>query len=362
MFGPIPSFPCAVVEIWGLTLVALPTTAALAAVALIGYIFGTRTRSRAESMNDGRRQRELERAATIAWQLESIAERLRQDLASHHAQVELFKNRLRRAQADGSERSWKELCEMAESVLGPTMQMAQQLSLAYDEIRQQSDALETFAQGRTDPLTGVGNGRALESKLQVLLTTPGGKPLEFVAAIVSLDRIQNLTGESGGLSQVLLLPKLASVIRTCMRDADFVARFGDDEFVVVMPNTNLNGATVFADRLRHRIVQELGQTTCCGMAAATLGDDCKSLLARADSALYSAKASGRNRLFFHTGSQIREHRATSANTVDRQTTSPRVHRSSGKESQQPSPFGECSPMPVAGDEMDRMTSSPMERD
>ena len=54
-------------------------------------------------------------------------------------------------------------------MLGPTMQLAHQLSHAYDQIRQQSDALETFTQGRTDPLTGVGNGRALEQQLQVLL-------------------------------------------------------------------------------------------------------------------------------------------------------------------------------------------------
>jgi diguanylate cyclase len=303
------NLPFAVIEVWGLTLVALPTTAALAAIALIGYVFGTRTRSKAESLNDGRRQRELERAAAIAWQLEAIAERLRQDLAAHHSQIELFKQRLRRAQADGSEKSWRELCDVAESVLGPTMQMAQRLSHAYDEIRQQSDALETFAQGRTDPLTGVGNGRALESKLQVLLSTPGGGALEFVAAIVSLDRMQNLAAESGGLPLVSLLPKLAGVIRVCMRDSDFVSRFGDEEFVVVMPGTNLTGASVFADRLRNRVVQEMGQTVCCGLASAVVGDDSKSLLARADSALYSAKASGRNRLFVHTGSQIREHRS-----------------------------------------------------
>ena len=51
-------------------------------------------------------------------------------------------------------------------MLGPTMQLAHQLSHAYDQIRQQSDALETFTQGRTDPLTGVGNGRALEQQLR----------------------------------------------------------------------------------------------------------------------------------------------------------------------------------------------------
>src|SRR5688500_12337408 len=104
-------------EFWGVTFVALPVAAGLAAVVLVGYIFGTRTRSKVETEIDGRRQRELERAAGIAWHLETVADRLRKDLATHHSQVELFKNRLRRAQNDGSEESWKDLCGVAESVL-----------------------------------------------------------------------------------------------------------------------------------------------------------------------------------------------------------------------------------------------------
>ena len=300
------------IEFWGVSFVALPAAAGLAAVALVGYIFGTRTRSRSETEIDGRRQRELERAAGIAWHLETVADRLRKDLATHHSQVELFKRRLRRAQTEGSDKSWTELCGVAESVLGPTMQMAQQLSHAYDEIRQQSDALETFAQGRTDPLTGVGNGRALESQLQVLLTTSGRGAVDFVVAIVSLDRSVTGAPESGALSHVSLLPGLAAIIRSCMRDSDFVARFGDEEFVVVMPQTTLAGASVFGERLRTRAASELGGTVCCGLAAAIAGDDSKALLARADSALYSAKASGRSRLFVHSGSQIREHRPDTA--------------------------------------------------
>ena len=73
-------------------------------------------------------------------------------------------------------------------MLGPTMQLAHQLSHAYDQIRQQSDALETFTQGRTDPLTGVGNGRALEQQLQVLLAAAARGNTEFAIALVSLDR------------------------------------------------------------------------------------------------------------------------------------------------------------------------------
>ena len=93
-----------------------------------------------------------------------------------------------------------------------------------------------------------------------------------------------------------------------MRDSDFVARYGDDEFVVVMPQTSLIGARVFAQRVQKRVRDELSASVCCGLTEVQVGDDTKSLLARADSALYSAKAAGLNRLFVHTGSQIREER------------------------------------------------------
>ena len=225
--------PIAAIEFWGLTLVALPTSMALAAVALIGYLCGQRTRQATQTELDECRRREVARASQIAWKLEAIAERLRQDLAAHHSQVELFKRQLRRAQEDGSEQAWKQLCAEAESVLRPTMQLAQQLSHAYDEIRQQSDALETFTHGRTDPLTGAGNAKALEGQLDVLFGSASRGATEFVVAMISLDRDDR---SSGDISLNNKLPKLANVIRSCMRETDFVARFGDEEFVVEMSN------------------------------------------------------------------------------------------------------------------------------
>jgi diguanylate cyclase (GGDEF)-like protein len=184
------------------------------------------------------------------------------------------------------------------------MQLAHQLSNAYDQIRQQSDALETFTQGRTDPLTGVGNGRALEQQLRILLSGAYKGNPAFAVALVSLDR-----GGAEGRSKALvlpLLPKLASAIRSCMRDSDFVARYGDDEFVVVMPQTSLTGARIFANRVRRRALDELSASVCCGLTEVQEGDDARALLARADSALYSAKAAGSNRLFVHAGGHIRE--------------------------------------------------------
>jgi diguanylate cyclase (GGDEF)-like protein len=290
-----------------LAVIGLPVTVALASVALIGYMFGQRTRTKMMAVLDARRQQELERAARIAWQLENIADTLRKDLVSHHAHVTSFKRRLRQARDQASDEAWELLCAEAEAILGPTMQLAHQLSYAYDQIRQQSDALETFTQGRTDPLTGVGNGRALEQQLQVLLAAAARGSSQFCIALVSLDRVHaEAAGRSPG-PVLPMLPKLAAVIRACMRGPDFVARYGDEEFVVVMPNTTLAGANVFGDRLRKRVVQDLGTSVCCGITQAHGGDDAHSIFARADSALYSAKAAGTNRLFVHTGAHIREH-------------------------------------------------------
>jgi diguanylate cyclase (GGDEF)-like protein len=285
----------------------LPVTVALGAVALIGYIFGQRTRTKMMAALDDRRQQELARAARIAWQLENIAETLRKDLVAHHSQVAKFKRRLRQAKDYAGDSAWELLCAEAEAMLGPTLQLAHQLSYAYDQIRQQSDALETFTQGRTDPLTGVGNGRALEQQLRVLLSAAERGSSQFCIALVSLDRS---TGNGAGrsLAPILpMLPKLAGVIRACMRGPDFVARYGDEEFVVVMPKTTLAGAKVFGDRLRMRVSQDLDASVCCGITQAHGGDNAHNLFARADSALYSAKAAGRNRLFVHTGTHIREH-------------------------------------------------------
>jgi diguanylate cyclase len=286
--------------------VGLPATAALAAIALIGYLFGQRTRRHELAALDAERQRELERATSIARQLEAIAGSLRQDLANHHSQLTVFKRRLTQAQDFDNDRSWQLVCSEAEAILAPTMQLAQQLSQAYDSIRQQSDALETFSQARTDAATGVGNARALEQKLGVLIATARRSATEFCVAFVCLDR--DLSAKADDSKTKVRLAELARLIQTSMRDTDFVARYGDEELVVVMPQTKLSGACIFAERLRAWAVERLSTTISCGLAEYQMNDDRKSLLGRVDSAFYSAKAAGGNCQFVHSGSQIREFR------------------------------------------------------
>ena len=291
--------------------VGLPTTAALAAVALIGYLFRQRTELAEQAAQNAERQQELERASGIAHQLERIADTLRQDLARHHGRLIQFRRRLSEAQASHDERAWKELCSEAEQMLSPTTQLAEQLSSAYDAMRQQSDALEIFSQARTDSKTGVGNGRALEEKFDVLLSAARRGGAEFSIALVSIDRDTG-DDDEGRSSHKTQIPQLARLIQSYLRDNDFVARYGDDEFVVVMPKTKLAAGGLFGERLRKGVVERMASSVSCGVAQYQEGDDAKSLLARADSAFYSAKAAGGNRQFVHTGTQLREYRTNSS--------------------------------------------------
>jgi diguanylate cyclase (GGDEF)-like protein len=285
-----------------------PITVALAAVALLGYLFGQRTRNANPSAHDSERARELERASGIARQLETIAESLRHDLASHHGRLLEFRERVSQAKSSQDEAAWKQLFCEAEEMLSPTLQLAEQLSMAYDAIRRQSDALETFTQARIDPCTGVGNGRALDEKLEALIGASRRGGAEFSLVLLGIDRKPIHLADEDHAALAASMAELAELVRACMRQYDFVARYGDDEFAVLMPQAKIVSAGVFGERLRQLVVEEMKTTVSCGVAQFHEGDDAKSLLSRADSALYSAKAAGGNKQFVHNGAQIRERR------------------------------------------------------
>src|SRR5262245_57306654 len=97
----------------------------------------------------GGARRELKRAKAVAFELEKIAEVLRRDLAAHHASISRFRERITSLNSKQQEAAWQDLCREAEEILRPTLQLANQISHAYDEIRQQSNHLMTFTEVRT---------------------------------------------------------------------------------------------------------------------------------------------------------------------------------------------------------------------
>ena len=127
----------------------------------------------------------------------------------------------------------------------------------------------------------------------------------FSVAILDIDHFKQVNDQQGHLHGDRILQDFARLLDDSVRDTDMVARYGSEEFVVVMPNTTLEGAAgIFSERLRELVQERLPLTISAGLATAGKGDSPQTLLSRADSALYSAKAAGRNRVFRHDGVDI----------------------------------------------------------
>ena len=300
--------------LWGVTMAALfdfdPTqmhltsTMALAVVAAVGYLFGRRRSAQVAVAETEDASREMRRAQAVAKDLESIARTLRKSLARHHASVARFKGRVSDLSHEGSETSWKELCREAEEIIGPTMQLATQIARAYDEIRRQSHQLMTFTEVRTDQLTGVSNRRALDETLRSWSAMKQRYELHFAIAIFDIDHFKKVNDERGHVAGDHVLQAVARVLDDAARETDVVTRYGGEEFVILMPQTNLAGACIFADRVRQRIEREVHITISGGAAEAVSGETPERMLERADAALYQAKSLGRNRISIHDGLHV----------------------------------------------------------
>ncbi|MGH6887729.1 MAG: PleD family two-component system response regulator [Rhizomicrobium sp.] len=159
----------------------------------------------------------------------------------------------------------------------------------------------------TDPLTGLHNRRYMVRHLETLMATASqaGKPLSFL--IIDVDHFKTVNDTHGHAAGDDVLRALAGRIGSNIRAMDTGCRYGGEEFVVLMPETEGAEALRVAERLRHSAEAtpfkigtspgELRLTVSIGIAGLEgPGDTAEALLGRADQALYRAKREGRNRV------------------------------------------------------------------
>ncbi|SEQ00232.1 response regulator receiver modulated diguanylate cyclase [Faunimonas pinastri] len=158
----------------------------------------------------------------------------------------------------------------------------------------------------TDPLTGLYNRRHLDTQLRsmVAIAEETGKPLSLL--IFDIDFFKGINDRYGHDAGDDVLREFATRMRKGVRGIDLVARFGGEEFVVAMPETDAHVAAFIADRLRRdidrapfatRTGDQIPVTVSIGVAEHLgQGDTIETLVRRADQALYSAKRGGRNRV------------------------------------------------------------------
>jgi two-component system cell cycle response regulator len=157
-----------------------------------------------------------------------------------------------------------------------------------------------------DPLTGLHNRRYMETHLQTLVAeaASSGRPISILVADIDyFKRINDTYGHDAGDA---VLREFASRFRRNTRSIDLACRLGGEEFVIIMPDTDITRAHQVGERLRACIADDSFQisaaknvpvTASVGLATLERWDDTpETIIKRADNALYSAKREGRNRV------------------------------------------------------------------
>jgi len=168
---------------------------------------------------------------------------------------------------------------------------------------------QTLSQARrdalTDPLTGLGNRRAFDEALRGAVAAPEGGDLSLL--LLDIDHFKSINDFHGHQAGDQALRLIGQTIASMVRCTDLAARWGGEEFAVLLPGTGRAGALSLAETLRSGIAgrrlslgggQPVAVTVSIGAASFTPGDTPAAWLARADVALYLAKQAGRDRATF----------------------------------------------------------------
>ncbi|ROM66044.1 hypothetical protein BK653_19465 [Pseudomonas brassicacearum] len=183
--------------------------------------------------------------------------------------------------------------------------LAERVALMEQDAQVVRDNLEEQRQkALVDPLTGLPNRAAWSERLEHEVTQWQQHGNSLLLAMLDLDHFKRINDNYGHLAGDRVLKLIASVLRRRLRGGDFIARFGGEEFVLLVPNTPLAAGVKLAEALRAAIEvcpfhfkgEPVTVTVSIGMTAFKPGERSDLVIKRADLALYRAKNAGRNRV------------------------------------------------------------------
>jgi diguanylate cyclase (GGDEF)-like protein len=184
-----------------------------------------------------------------------------------------------------------EAVTVPEEGAGEIKALATSFNAMATELKRREQQLEGLS--RIDPLTGVANRRAFEDELPRALATAQRTNVPMSLLMIDLDRFKAYNDGRGHIAGDSFLKEVTARWQQELRLSDMLARFGGEEFAVVLPNCTLDGAFVLAERLRRVVPDE--QSCSIGVATCAANDSSSDFTARADAALMTAKRHGRDR-------------------------------------------------------------------
>jgi two-component system cell cycle response regulator len=177
-----------------------------------------------------------------------------------------------------------------------------QLELAQTNLKLQQREAQIVALTLIDPLTGLGNRRRFDQALATEVSRSRRTGETLCAFMADLDHFKRVNDDFGHEAGDELLVAFAEMLRRQTRATEVVARVGGEEFVVLMPHTELKQGAAIAERMRGMTTavrinsMPRGVTASFGVAELAAGEEASAFMRRVDKALYEAKHSGRDRV------------------------------------------------------------------
>ncbi len=201
--------------------------------------------------------------------------------------------------ADGLNDAYRRLYTAHEFEVDHNERLSEEVALRTAELRQAHQALAKIA--ITDRLTGLLNRLGLEEAFasEIARAERYGNPMTVI--LTDIDKFKSVNDSHGHQVGDTVLQEFAAILVREARGTDVVGRWGGEEFIILCPETDVEAASLVAERMRASVAAHAfsvvgGKTSSFGIAAFHGGDTETALVKRADDALYRAKEGGRNRV------------------------------------------------------------------
>lgn len=226
-----------------------------------------------------------EEALELAWIAKGLSER---DRVDHDYHLELSSLLAKSAELN---------LEQLEVIRKHEASLAEKVS----ELQVANEAIKKLSV--TDALTGLPNRARIEESISYQIGIAKRSGTAFAIIMADVDRFKSVNDEHGHLSGDEVLRGISTVLEERVRDTDLCGRWGGEEFLIVCPDTDLNGALQLAEEVRSAVeafsIPDVGSTTVSlGVTIYAENDSNESIVARADKALYQSKEAGRNSVSF----------------------------------------------------------------
>ncbi len=242
-------------------------------------------------------------------------ERLTSDVDTHNSEIRSVGRHVGDMKLTGEMRDiQQEIQSQITHLLSSNQRLEDDLVIARYQMERQAEEIDrTRQEARTDQLAGVGNRKAFDEALHWMLSNWKRTGESFVLILGDLDRFKWINDSHGHQAGDRVLQQMGTLLKQSLREGDIVARYGGDEFAILLPHTELKAGVQIAARMGGKVWThsfDLGGRGVQGVVSISLGvsgpldgDAVESLVQRADKALYKAKEMGRNRCYWSTGDE-----------------------------------------------------------